>query len=221
MKKEVKKKELQKKEVGFITILNIVVGVILTLFCLINLFSGLFLTGILFLALAVFIFLPQKILKFSKWLKLLIGIIGFFVVLIIIGLQVPSQELDFEYHSLNEDFILSYNKINISMVVYNATKEDTILLNDEEKTTTGIFIKINVALTNLEKLPVNFGAYVGMADSQNNSYEVLGYNLGDGSLQPNLKKEFYYIFETPEQATGLKFIITQDNKHFKEIDLEI
>ena len=73
----------------------------------------------------------------------------------------------------------------------------------------------------MEKVPVNFGAYVGMADSQNNSYEVLGYNLGDGSLQPNLKKEFYYIFETPEQATGLKFIITQDIKHFKEIDLEI
>ena len=215
------KKEVQKKEVGFITILNIIVGVILAIFCLVTLFSELFLTGILFLALAVFIFLPQKILKFSKWLKLLIGVIGFFVVLIIIGLQVPSQEPDFEYHSLNEDFILSYNKINISMVVYNATKEDTILLNDQEKTTAGIFIKINGALTNLEKLPVNFGAYVGMTDSQNNSYEVLGYNLDEGSLQPNLKKEFYYIFETPKESSGLKFIITQDNKHFKEIDLEI
>jgi len=212
---------VQKKEVGFITILNIIVGVILAIFCLVTLFSELFLTGILFLALAVFIFLPQKILKFSKWLKLLIGVIGFFVVLIIIGLQVPSQEPDFEYHSLNEDFILSYNKINISMVVYNATKEDTILLNDQEKTTAGIFIKINGALTNLEKLPVNFGAYVGMTDSQNNSYEVLGYNLDEGSLQPNLKKEFYYIFETPKESSGLKFIITQDNKHFKEIDLEI
>ena len=215
------KKEVQKKEVGFITILNIIVGVILAIFCLVTLFSELFLTGILFLALAVFIFLPQKILKFSKWLKLLIGVIGFFVVLIIIGLQVPSQEPDFEYHSLNEDFILSYNKINISMVVYNATKEDTILLNDQEKTTTGIFIKINVALTNLEKVPVNFGAYVGMADSQNNSYEVLGYSLGDEPLQPNLRKEFFYIFETPEQATGLKFIVTLDNKHLKEIDIGI
>jgi len=215
------KKEVQKKEVGFITILNIVVGVVLALFCLLTLFSGLFLTGILLLALAVFIFLPQKILKFSKWLKLLIGVVGFFVVLIIIGLQVPSQEPDFEYYLLNEDFILSYKKINVSMVVYNATKEDTIFLNDEEKTTAGIFIKINGALINLEKVPINFGAYVGMTDSQNNSYEVLGYNLGDGSLQPNLKKEFYYIFEIPKQASGLKFIVTQDNKHFKSINLEI
>jgi len=215
------KKEVQKKEVGFITILNIVVGVVLALFCLLTLFSGLFLAGILLLALAVFIFLPQKILKFSKWLKLLIGVVGFFVVLIIIGLQVPSQEPDFEYYLLNEDFILSYKKINVSMVVYNATKEDTIFLNDEEKTTAGIFIKINGALINLEKVPINFGAYVGMTDSQNNSYEVLGYNLGDGSLQPNLKKEFYYIFEIPKQASGLKFIVTQDNKHFKSINLEI
>ena len=215
------KKEVEKKEVGFITILNIVVGVALALFCLLTLFSGLFLTGILLLALTVFIFLPQKILKFSKWLKLLIGVVGFFVILIIIGLQVPSQEPDFEYHAFNEDFILSYKKINVSMVVYNATKEDTIFLNDEEKTTTGIFIKINGALTNLEKVPVTFGAYVGLTDSQNNSYEVLGYNLGDGSLQPNLKKDLYYIFEIPKQASGLKFIVTPDNKNFKAINLGI
>lgn len=221
MKKEVKKKEVQKKEVGFITVLNIVVGVIITIFFVLTLTSRLFLVSVLFLVLAVFIFLPQKILKFSKWLKLLIGVVGFFVLLIIVGLQVPSQEPEFEYYSLNEPFILNYDEVNISMVVYNATKEDTIVLNEEEIASEGVFIKVNGALINLVKLPVNIGISVWVTDNQNNSYTTLGYNLGEGLLQPNLKREIFYIFEVSKETTGLKFLVAEDNKNFKSIDLGI
>ncbi len=215
------KKEVKKKEVGFITVINIIVGVILAIFCLLTLIMGLYLIGALFLVLAVFIFLPQKILKFSKWLKLLIGVVGFFVLLAIVGLNMPSQEPVFVQYSLNEPFILSHKEINISMVVYNATKENTIILNGEEITSEGIFIKINGALTNLEKSPVNIEIGVGIVDNQNNSYTYLGYNLGEGPLQPNLRREIFFIFEVPKQASGLKFIIEEDKRHFKEIDLEI
>lgn len=221
MEREVKKKEVQKREVGFITVINVIVGVIFVIFCVLTLIMGLYLIGVLFLVLAVLLFLPQKILKFSKWLKLLIGVVGFFVLLAIVGLNMPSQEPVFALYSLNEPFILSHKEINISMVVYNATKEDTFILNGEEITSEGVFLKVNGALINLEKSPVNIEIGVGIIDNQNNSYTSLGYNLGEGPLQPNLRREIFYIFEIPKQVSGLKFIVEEDRKHFKEIDLEI
>ena len=213
------KKEVQKKEVGFITVIDIIVGIIIAIFGLLSLFGGLYLYGALFLVLAIFIFLPQKILKFSKWLKLLIGVVGFFVLLAIIGLNMPSQEPVFEIYSLNENFILNYDEVNLSMVIYNATKEDKILLDGEERTSEGVFIKVNGALINLIKVPVDVGMSVLMMDSQNNSYTALGYNLGEGPLQPNLKREIFYIFEVPKDVTGLKFFVVENKNHLMEINL--
>jgi len=213
------KKEVQKKEVGFITVIDIIVGIIIAIFGLLSLFGGLYLYGALFLVLAIFIFLPQKILKFSKWLKLLIGVVGFFVLLAIIGLNMPSQEPVFEIYSLNENFILNYAEVNLSMVIYNATKEDKILLDGEERTSEGVFIKVNGALINLIKVPVDVGMSVLMMDSQNNSYTALGYNLGEGPLQPNLKREIFYIFEVPKDVTGLKFFVVENKNHLMEINL--
>ena len=123
--------------------------------------------------------------------------------------------------SLNEPFILNYDEVNISMVIYNATKEDKIILNGEERTSEGVFIKVNGALINLIKFPVNIGISVFIIDSQNNSYTNLGYNLGEGPLQPNLRREIFYIFEVPKEATGLKFLVAEDKKHLMEIDLGI
>ena len=66
-----------------------------------------------------------------------------------------------------------------------------------------------------------FGVYASLTDNQNNTYTVLGYNFGEGALQPNLKRTFFYIFETPKDASGLEFTVTEDNEHFKTIDLGI
>ena len=221
MKKEVHKKEVQKKEVGFITVINIIVGIIIAIFFVLTLIMGLYLVSAFFLILAVFIFLPQKILKFSKWLKLLIGVIGFFVLLAIVGLIIPPQEQVFESYTLNESFILVYEKVNFSMIIYNATKEDKVLIDGTERISEGTFIKINGALTNLEHTASDFGVYSSLIDNQNNTYTVLGYNFGEGALQPNLKRNFFYIFEIPKDASGLKFTVTEDNKNFKSIDLGI
>ncbi len=215
------KEEVQKKEVGFITVINSIVGIIIAILGILILIMGFYLYGALLLILAVFIFLPQKILRFSKWLKLLIGMIGFFVLLAILGLNMPSQEPVFEPYSLNEPFILVYDKVNFSMIVYNATKENKVLIDGAERTSEGIFIKVNGAITNLENVAMDFGVYTSLTDNQNNTYSSLGYNFGEGALQPNLKRNFFYIFEIPKETSGLKFTVTEDNKHFKEIDLGI
>jgi len=215
------KKEVPKAEVGFITVINIIVGIIIAIFFLLTLIMSLYLASALFLVISVFIFLPQKILRFSKWLKLLIGVVGFFVILAILGSNMPSQEPVYEFYNLNETFILNYDEVNVSMVVYNVSKEYKILLGGEERTTEGVFIKVDAAIINLIKLPVSIGISVSMMDVQNNTYTTLGSNLGEGSLQPNLKREIFYIFELPKEATGLRFVVTENKKHLIEINLGI
>ncbi len=216
MKKGVKE---ESKEVGFVTVLNIIAGIIIAVFCLINLTSGLFLSGILFLILAVFIFLPQKILRFNKWLKLLIGVVGFFVLLFILGLQVPSQEPEFVNYNLNEEFIIIYNNINFSMIVHNATKEEVILVDGEERTTNGVFILVHGSVTNLGTIPTDFGFSSGLSDNQNKSYATLYFNFDSGAMQPNLEKDFIDIFEIPTDVTGLKYIVTDKTNIFRKIEL--
>jgi hypothetical protein len=215
------KKEAEKKEVGFITVINVIVGIIIAVFCVLALIMGLYWIGAGFFVLAAFIFLPQKILKFSKWLKLLICVVGFFVLLAIVGMNLPSQEPEFTSYNLNELFIINYNEVNISMVIYNATKEDKIILNGEERTSEGTFIKVNGALTNLGKSPTGVETNILLMDNQNNSYNIIGYNLGEGALQPNLKRDIFYIFEVSNEAAGLRFIVAEDKTHFKEISLGI
>jgi len=80
---------------------------------------------------------------------------------------------------------------------------------------------VDAAIINLIKLPVNIGISVSMMDVQNNTYTTLGSNLGEGSLQPNLKREIFYIFEVPKEATGLRFVVTESKKHLMEINLGI
>lgn len=222
MKKEVKKKEAGKREVGFITVINIIAGIILLLFGMLLFIIPSYIAAIAFIILGIFLLLPQKILKFSKWLKLLIVIIGFFVIVVIQGINLPSSQLEIEHYNLNENFLLTYKNLNFSMVIYNVSKEDSISIDGEEKTTTGFFLRINGGLTDIGTASSSdFSAYTGLEDSQNNSYELLGYNFGVGPFQPNLKKDFFYIFEIPKEAVGLKFYISEDKKLFRIIDLGI
>ena len=216
MKKGVKE---ESKEVGFVTVLNIIAGIIIAVFCLITLISGLFLSGILFLILAVFIFFPQKILRFNKWLKLLITVVGFFIVIIILGFNAPSQEPEFINYNLNEEFIIIYNNINFSMIVHNATKEEVILVDGEERTTNGIFILVQGSVTNLGTIPTDLGFSSGLSDNQNKSYNTLYFNFDLGGMQPNLEKDFVDIFEIPANARGLKYIVTDKTNIFRKIEL--
>jgi len=52
-------------------------------------------------------------------------------------------------------------------------------------------------------------------------FEERGKEGGEGPLQPNLKREIFYIFEVPKDATGLRFLVAESKKHLMEIDLGI
>jgi hypothetical protein len=222
VKKGAEKKGAEKKEVGFVTVINTILGIILVIFGLAILLIPFYIIAITSVILGIFLLLPQKILRFSKWLKLLIVIIGFIAVIMIQGASLPSSPPEVEYYSLNEPFLIEYKNINFSMVIYNSTKEKTISVGGQEKTTTGIFLKINGGVTNTgNSAASDFSLYTGLEDGQNNSYESLGYNFGVGPFQPNLKKDFFYVFEIPKDAVGLRFYLSEDRKSFKIIDLGI
>ena len=186
MKKEEKEAP---KETGFITIINIIAGIIIAIFCLITLINGLFLSSVCFLILAIFIFLPQKVLRFNKWLKLLIAVVGFFIVIMIIGFKIPFQEPEFVNYNLNEEFVITYNNINFSMIIHNTTKEEVILVDGEERTTNGIFILVHGTVTNTENVASDFGFSSGLSDNQNNSYTALFFSMDEGGMQPNRSEE--------------------------------
>lgn len=209
------------KEVGFITVINIIAGIIIGIFAIATLIMGLYLVGALFLILAIFIFFPQKLLRLNKWLKLLIAVVGFFIVIMIVGFNLPSQEPEFADYDLNEEFIITYNNINFSMIVHNVTKEDMILVDGEERTTNGIFILVRGSITNLGTIPTDLGFSSGLLDNQNNSFTTLFFNMDGGGMQPNLKKDFTNIFETPKDATGLKYIVKDSTNIFRYISLGI
>lgn len=219
MKKETPKEE--KKEIGFISVLNIIAGIILVIFFILTLIMKLFIPAGLFFILAIFIFLPQKILKFSKWLKLIIAVIGFFIALAIVGYNLPSQQIQFENHNLNEEFPVLYNGMNFSMIIYNSTKEDKIIMDGKEKTTSGIFLVVHGSIKNPGDIPSGFAFQSALFDNQNKSYSVIGSDLGAGAIQPGLNRDFINIFEIPKEISGLKFIVQDETNILKSINLGI
>ncbi|MCK5149450.1 hypothetical protein KAJ87_00805 [Candidatus Pacearchaeota archaeon] len=215
------KREEPKKEVSFITVINFIAGIFLLFLAIGMLAMSKYFLAILFFLLVVFIFLPQKILKINKWFKLLIVVIGFFVGAFILGVNLPSSEPKFEYYNLNEEFILNFNNANFSMTITKITKEDKIVVNDEERTTEGIFLLVHGDVTNLGKIATDFGFYSGLNDNQNNSYSVISFSFDEGALQPNLKRDFFNVFEIQKDASGLEFSVGDDTNLIRVIDLGI
>ena len=117
MKKEAKKQVPEKKEVGFITVINTILGIILLLLGVVLFIISLYIMATALVIFGIFLLLPQKILRFSKWLKLIIVVVGFLVILAIQGMSVPSSPPEVTYYSLNEPFLLAYNNLNFSMII--------------------------------------------------------------------------------------------------------
>ncbi len=220
------KKEEPKKEVGFISVINIIAGIILVIFgiliLIIAIFSpapGLFLPSALFFIFAVFLFLPQKVLRLNKWLKLLIAVVGFFVAAMIGGINMPSLKTEFVDYNLNEEFTITYKNVNFSMIIYNTTKEDKLIVNGEEKTTAGVFLLVYGTLINQGSYASELSFSSALIDSQNNTYSLFSASIGEGILQPNLERNFLNAFEIPKSAEELKFLVVDDTKIIKRVEL--
>jgi hypothetical protein len=224
------KKQEERKEVSFISVINVIAGIIVAIFGVISLLAALILSSpifyvptFLFFAFAVFLFLPQKVIRMSKWLKLLIAVIGFFISLIILGAlgtNIPRAQASFEEHPLNEAFIITYNKVNFSMVIYNSTQTDKMIVDGQEKTTSGIFLLVHGSATNNGNYASILSFSSGLMDNQNKSYSLHSANMESGEIQPGLSRNFFVVFEIPKSASGLKFLVADQTKVVRRITLE-
>ena len=133
----------------------------------------------------------------------------------------PAPEQQYEYYDLDDQFNLTYNSNLFLVTISNVSKENTIVINDEEKTSSGVYIIVAMEAINSGKEPQYFEMAIGLNDINENLYTALGTDKEDLPLQPGLKTEFYYIFEVPADTTGLKLSITDENTIIKVIDLEI
>ncbi len=201
-----------KKEIGFFAVINVISAIIIVLIGLIVLAMGAYAAGALFIALSVFLILPHKFLKMAKWLKFAIAFALFFTLVIYTGSQAPQFNPPAVEHKMGEEFTITSKKINFSVSIMNVSKETALLFNEQERTTEGFFLIINGFITNKGDAPAFLSFGDGIIDANNKTYSHLGYNFGEGPLQPEVKKSFNYVFELPKHIIGPKFWIKDDAK---------
>lgn len=214
MKKE---KEVNKKinvrdvfQIIFI-IISIIIGlfslVFVAMFLFVPKYNGSYIWAVLYIFLTLFAFLPKKITRVPYWARALIVFVGFFVIIIIAGLfnlNLPATtSINIINHNMNESFILDLGTSNVSMIVYNLTENTSF--NGE--TTEGYFLIVNCEITNLGKDTISLnmsGQWYDLTDNQNKTY-MGSSNLGSQEyFEPNLGKQFYFLFEIPKTAQGIK-----------------
>ena len=176
--------------------------------------------GVLFLVLAVLVFIPRRFFRVSKALKVVIFIVAYFVLLVISGLNAPTPEQQYEYYNFGEPFNLTFGD-NIFSVVINDVDTDTkIIIDGQEISSSGLYFYVNGAVTNLQKVPLDFDFQSELRDKEDNLYTSIAIAGDLDAIQPNLERKFSYIFEIPKGISGLKLTVKDKTDIYKIIDLE-
>jgi len=228
MKKENKKSI---KEIGVWDItcwISAGLAVLMSIFsAVVTIKAGQLFVGLLFFIPGIFAAVPKKYLRISRALKVIIFIVVYFALIIISGLNAPQPEQQYEYYNLGDLFNLDYGKEIFSMKINNITKETQIMVdNGQNLTTTGFYLFVNGEITNLGKITVHNTNLFGvkfiseLKDAQDNIYVPIATNTRVEGFQPNLEKKFYYVFEIPKPALGLKFFVKDNTKVIKAVNLE-
>ena len=221
MKKEENKE--QSKISRFFSIFFLTLSIILGVLCLLTAIGSFamkfIISGILYLILGIFAFLPRNIIRIPNWEKFSIMFVVFIILLFVSASywRIPPVLIE---HNLQEMFILEGGASNLSIIIYNTSQEKTIILNGEEKSSGGYFLFVNCELTNLGKSAVTINPTYNIIDSQNKTYTGIGFSGSQEYFQPDLKKQSYFLFEIPESALGLKFYI-RDKVGIHFVDLKI
>ncbi len=218
MKKEVEKRESSRGKVFSLIcfILIIILGIVSFVGGIMGLFYGLYVQGILYFIAALFAFLPKKITKVPNWVKLLIIIAVFGIVFFMGRIPALMAETNFLYHNTGESFMLDGG--DFFFFFYNLTKVTSVLVEGETKTTDGYFVFVNCGITNLKEDSLKMYPEFVLMDSQNNTYEGLGFGEYNEYFQHDLKKETYFLFEVPKTSQGFTFILRDDiGIHFVDL----
>ncbi len=221
------KKEKQEPvtEIGVGTIVRwafaILGGLLSVLSAIVTIKAGQVFIGLLFFIPGIFVFIPKQHLRISRPLKTIIFIVAYFVLLIMSGMNTPQPEQQYEYYGLGQSFNITFGNDVFSMKIDNITKETTMKINNNQNlTSSGFYIFVNGGITNLGKTTLDLKFTSELKDGQNNTYSLFAKDTKVGGFQPGLEKEFYHVFETPKQVSGLKFFIKDKTSIIKVVNLE-
>jgi hypothetical protein len=212
------------REIGIREIIRwmfIILGALVFIFSgIVTIQAGQFFIGVLFLVLAVFVFIPRKFLRISKALKVVILIIAYFALLVMSGLDTPMPEQQYEYYDLEQPFNLTFGDDIFSVVINDVDTDTKLVVDEEEILSSGLYFFVNATVTNLGKVPLNFDFQSELRDSEDNLYTPIATSGALDAVQPNLERKFSYIFEIPKGILGLKLIVKDKTDIHKMIDLE-
>lgn len=217
---------VQIKEIGLKSVLTFIINGLFSVFFvssgLLNFKEKKIAAGILYFVLAVLAVIPHRFLRVTQTLKVIILIILFVALASFAARGDPAIEQKYENFSLGQKFDLTSGKNTFSMVVRQAKNNAKISVSGKEVTTSGSFIIVTGDITNLgsEALEFKFRKDPELKDSQSRVFTLYGAAIPVGKLQPSVAKEVSYVFEIPNDATELKFIVWDKTDIAKSIDLK-
>jgi len=208
---------------------RIIFGIVLIIFSLISLGRFNATAGLFYLIISIFIFIPGRIFKINnKWVKIGIVVIAIFSVGLLNHFTINKSSPIIEEYNIGEEFILP-NDPNFSLIITKAVEEYEIPTANNIYKTDGKFLFIYFEpryIGNLSELAennqVNFLMSFGLKDSSNNEYPISDLNTSDFPQSQNLASgEFFYLYNLDKEATGLKFVFTEEKKKkFVVVNLE-
>lgn len=215
------------REIGLKSIFSFIVNALLLFFLVIlgveTIKIGQLFFGLLYFVLSILILVPHHFLKVTHAFKVVIIVILSVIVAAISAQSAPPIEQKYDHFSLKQAFSLTLGGKPFSMVV-KEVKFDAKLSTEakEEISTSGSFIIITVDIINLgsEAAVFKLGTSPELMDSQGRRYTLLGKSLTVGKLQPGVAKEVPYVYEVPKDALELKFVVKDNTKIAKSVDLK-
>jgi len=216
------------KEIGLKNIFSLIVNALLLFFLVIlgieTIKVGQWFFGLLYFVLSILILVPHHFLKITHALKIVIIVILSIIVAAISAQSAPPIEQKYEGFNLGQRVNLTFGNNEFSITVKEAQWDYKFSSSGkEEPITSGIFLNVKVDIVNLGSEAVNFKFEKNpeLKDNQNRSYTLYATSLPTGErLQPSIAKEVSYIFEIPKEASGFKFIVKDNTKIAKSVDLK-
>ena len=214
------------KEIGVKDVITYIISFMFLAFFLIsvivNIKSGHYGAGFLYLVLAILVLIPHRFLRTTQSLKFILLIVLFVVVAAINARNTPPAAQKYEYFALGDKFNITFGANTFSMVVKELKYDAKINVSGKDIATSGYFIIVLGDVVNLgsEAVDFKFPNTPELKDKQNRSYTLYGSALQIGKLQPSVAKEVSYVFEIPKDASGLTFIVKDKTDVAKSIDLK-
>jgi len=215
------------KEIGIKNIFSFIVNALLIFFLIIlgieTIKIGQLFFGFLYFVLSILVLVPHRFLRVTPALKVVIIVVLSIVVATISSQSAPPIEQKYEHFNLGQKLNLTLGGNTFSMVVKEVDHDAKLSTElKEELTTSGSFIIVRVDVVNLgsEAVVFKLGTNPELKDDQDRHYTLYGKGMTVGNLQPGVAKEVPYVFEVPKDAPGLKFIVKDNTKIAKSVDLK-